>query len=63
MDFAVQADHRVKIKTKEETNKDLDLSKELKKLLNMKVTVIPLLDGELGIVPKGLEKRLMEPEI
>ena len=41
-------------------DKFLDLARELKNLLNMKVTVIPIVVGALGMVPKGLEKRLEE---
>ena len=35
-------------KTEKSEKKDLDLSKELKKLWNMKVTIIPILIGTLG---------------
>ena len=41
-DFDPLADHRVKLKENETRNKYLDLAKELKKLWNMKVTVIPI---------------------
>ena len=54
MDFAVPADHRVKLKENEKKDKYLDLAKELKKLWNMKVTVIPIVIGALGTVTKGL---------
>ena len=43
VDIAVLADHWVKIK-------------ELRKLWNMKVTVIPIVISAPGTVPKGLEK-------
>ena len=39
VDFAV---HRVKLKEYEKRNKYLDLARELKKLWNMKVTIIPI---------------------
>ena len=55
MEFAVPADHRVKLKEKEKNDKYLDLTRELKKLLNMKVTVIPIVIGALGTVTKRLE--------
>ena len=58
MDFAVPADHRVKLKENENMYKYLDLARELKKLWNMKVKVIPIVVGALGTVPKGLEKGL-----
>ena len=37
MDFAVQANHRIKIKESEKIDKYLNLAWELKKLWNMKV--------------------------
>ena len=59
MDFAVPADQRVKFK---ESKKDryFDLDKGLKKLLNMKMTVIPIVIGPLGTVTKELVKFLAE---
>ena len=56
MGFADQTDHRVKIKESEKRDKYQNLAKELKKLWNMKVTVIPVVDGAVGRVPKGLVK-------
>ena len=41
----------------------MDLAREMKKMGNKKVTVIPVKDGALGTVPKDLEKRLVELEI
>ena len=63
MDFAVSADHRVKLKESKRRNKDLDFAREIQKLLNMKVTVIATVIGEIGTVTKGLEKGLEELEI
>ena len=40
MDFAVPTDYRVKIKESEKGDRYLNIARELKKLLNMKVTVI-----------------------
>ena len=34
----------------------LDLVKELNKIWNMKVTVIPIVDGALGTIPKRVGK-------
>ena len=59
MDFAVPADHRVKLKE----NGKMDLARELKKLWNMRVKVIPIVVGALGTVPKGLERGLENLEI
>ena len=56
MDFVIPADHRVKIKESEKRDKYLDLAKELKKLWNIKVMVIPIVIGALGTIPKGLVK-------
>ena len=57
MDFTVPKDHKVKIK--EKLSKYLDLSRELEKLWNMRMTVIPIVVEELGTVVKDLEKRLV----
>ena len=54
MDFAVLADHRIKLKESENRDKYLDLARELKKLGTMKVTVIPTVNGEFGTITKGL---------
>ena len=63
MNFAVQADHRVKIKENEQTDKYLDLARELKVLWNMEVTVIPIVIGAFGKIPTSLIKGLDELEI
>ena len=42
MDFAVSADHRIKLKECEKKDKYLDLARQLKKQWNMKVTIIPI---------------------
>ena len=54
MDFAVAADHRVKVKECEKRDKYVDLARELKKLSNMKLTIIPIVISALGTVTKGL---------
>ena len=58
VDFAVPADHRVKLKESKKRNKYLDLAWELKKLWHMKVTVIPIVIGAFGTVTKGLVQEL-----
>ena len=63
MDFAVPADHRVKLKESEKSDKYLDLARELKKLWNMKVTVIPIVICAIGTVTKGLVQGLEDLEI
>ena len=56
MDFAVPANHRIKLKEIEKKDKYLDLVRELKKLWHMKVTIIPIVIGAFGTVTKGLLK-------
>ena len=63
VDFAVPADHRVKLKECEKKEKYLDLAKELKKLWNMQVTMIPIVIGVFGKITKGLLKGLEDLEI
>ena len=41
----------------------LDLARELKKLWNMKVTIIPIAIGAFGTVTKGLLKGLEDLEV
>ena len=57
-DFAIPANHRVKIKGGEKRDKYQDLARELKMRWNMKVTVIPIVSSALGTIPKGLLKGL-----
>ena len=54
MDFAVLVDSRVKLKENEKGGKYTDLARELIKLWNMKVTVIPVVIGALCTITKGL---------
>ena len=56
VDFAVPADHRINLKY-------LDLARELKKLWNMKVTIVPNVIGALGTVTKELLKGLDDLEV
>ena len=42
LDFAVPADHRIKLKECEKKDKYFDLARELKKLWNMKATIISI---------------------
>ena len=57
VDFTVPGDHRVKLKESKKRDKYLDLARELKKLWNMKVTVIQIAIGALGTIGlvQGLE--------
>ena len=63
MDFAVPADHRIKLKESEKKDKYLDLARELKKLWNMQVTIIPNVIGNFGAVTKGILKGLEDLEV
>ena len=63
VDFAVPADHRIKLKECEKKDKYLDLVRELKKLWNMQVTIIPIVIGAFGTVTKGLLKGLEDLEV
>ena len=61
--FAVPVDHRIKLKQCEKKDKYLDLARELKKLWNMKVTIVPIVIGAFGTVTKGLLKGLEDLEV
>ena len=61
VDFATPANHRIKLKEKKD--KYLNLARELKKLWNMKVTIIPIVIGAFGTVTKGLLKGLEDLEV
>ena len=63
MNFAIPADHGVKTKENEKRDRYLDLAREIKTLLNLKVMLIPIVVGALGLLRKGLESRLEELEI
>ena len=63
VDFAVQVDHRIKLKECENKDKYLDLAREFKKLWNMKVSVVPIVIGAFDTVTEGLFKRLEDLEV
>ena len=58
VDFAVPADHKIKLKECEKKDKYLDLARKLKKLWNVKVTIGPTVIGALGTITKRLLKSL-----
>ena len=62
VDFAVPADHRINLKESEKKDKYLDLARELKKLWNMRVTIVPIVIGVLGTITKWLLKGLEDLE-
>ena len=53
VDLADPAEHRVQSKENKKIDKYLDIVKELKKIWNTKVTVIPIMTATLGTIPKG----------
>ena len=63
IDFAVSVHYILKLKESRKRNMYLDLARELKNLWNMKVTVICIVIGALGTVPKGVVKKLEEETI
>ena len=60
VDFAIPSDSRIETKEYEKLDKYQDLARELKKLWNMNVRVIPIIIGALGTIPKDLHQRLKE---
>ena len=58
IDFAIPYDTRLDNKEVEKIEKYLDLAGKLKKVWNMKVTVVPLVVEALGTPAKALEKKL-----
>ena len=63
VDFAVPAEHRINLNESEKKDKDFDLARELKKLWNMKVTIVPIVIGVLGTIIKRLLKGLEDLEV
>ena len=63
VDFAVPADHRIKLNECEKKDKYLDLARELKKLWNTKVTIVPIVVGAFGTVTKRLSKGLEDLKV
>ena len=63
VDFAVPADYRINLKESEKKDKYLDLARELKKQWNMKVMMVTIVIGALGIITKGLLKGLEDLEV
>ena len=60
IDIAVPGDSRVASKENEKVQKYQDLVRELRKLWQVKVKVVPVVVGTLGTIPKALEKHLKE---
>ena len=62
VDFAVPVDHKIKLKEYEKKDKYIDLARELKKLWNLKVTIIQIVIDDFDSVTTGLIKGLEELE-
>ena len=56
-------DHRINLKESEKKDKYLDLARELKKLWNREVTIVPIVIGALGTITKILLKGLEDLEV
>ena len=56
-------DSRIYLKECEKKDKYLDLARELKKLWNMKMTIIPIVIGAFGTITKGLLKDVEDVEV
>ena len=63
VNFAVPADHRIKLKEWEKKDNYLELARELKKLWKMNVTIKPIVIGTLGTITKGLLKGLEDLDV
>ena len=60
IDFAVPGDSRIEEKEKDKIEKYQDLGRELQKIWNAKVKIIPLVVGSLGAIPKQFGNRLKQ---
>ena len=63
IDFAVPGDSRIEEKEKDKIEKYQDLGRELHKIWNVKVKIIPLVVGSLGAIAKQFGKRLKQIRI
>ena len=59
IDFAVPQDSRIE-KEKDKIEKYQDLGRELQKIWNVKMKIIPLVVGSLGAIPKQFGNRLKQ---
>ena len=62
-DFTVPANNIVKLKESEKRDEFLDLARELKKLWSMNVSVILIVIGRFGTIPKRLIKGQEDLEV
>ena len=59
IDFAVPGDSRIE-EEKDKIEKYQDLGRELQKIWDVKVKIIPLIVGSLGAIPKPFGNRLKQ---
>ena len=60
IDFVFPGDSRIEEKEKDKIEKYQDLGRELQKIWNVKVNIIPLVVGSLGAIPKQFCNRLKQ---
>ena len=60
IDFAVSGDSRIEEKGKDNIEKYQNLGRELQKIWNVKVKIVPLVVGSLGAIPKQFGNRLKQ---
>ena len=60
IDFVIPGDSRIEEKEKDKIEKHQDLGRELQKIWNVKVKIIPLVVGSLGAIPKQFGNRLKQ---
>ena len=60
IDFAFPEDSKIEEKVKDKIEKYQDLGRELQKICNVKVKIIPLVVGCLGAIPKQFGNRLKQ---
>ena len=60
IDFAVPGDSRIEENEKDKLEKYQHLGRELQKIWNVKVKIVPLVAGSLGAIPKPFGNRLKQ---
>ena len=60
IDFAFPGDSKIEEKEKDMIEKYQDLGRELQKIWNVKMKMIPLVIGSLGAIPKQFGNRLKQ---
>ena len=63
VDFAVPVDQSIEISQQRKIESYQDLNRELQKLRNLKISIVLIVVGALGTIPKSLEKHLNEGNV